>query len=62
MASRYQLNYIRGGQTIYYEYSDTRMGEAGIDYTTNELIVEAEELKELLERLGITHERLEHQY
>ena len=62
LASRYQLNYIRGGQTIYYEYSDTRMGEAGIDYTTNELIVEAEELKELLERLGITHERLEHQY
>ena len=59
-ASFYQLNDIKDLE-IYIDYFVGRMADGNTEYTTNKLTIPAEEFEEMLERLGISHERLEFQ-
>jgi hypothetical protein len=59
-ASRFLLNDIKD-QQIYIDYYDNGSHGEEIHYTTNKLTIPAKEFEEMLDRLGISHEKLEFQ-
>ncbi|RLF02104.1 MAG: hypothetical protein DRJ64_09735 [Thermoprotei archaeon] len=62
-ASRFSLNDVKD-QKVYIDYHEnTRslLGGNKTEYTTNKLTIPAEEFEEMLDRLGISNERLEFQ-
>ncbi len=62
-ASNFSLNDIKD-QKVYIYYRDYDVGFFGTkttEYKTNKLTIPAKEFEEMLERLGISHERLEFQ-